>query len=758
MEPMSDNRAPWWADFPSSDQDTSAGSLDGYSDQMNLPSGHFTPPDQVVNAGSLGEYPGQVSFPSGHVAPPSHDMGVGYLGEYHPDQVSYPSGPVTPPSHDMGVGYLDEYPSTTHAGHTWVNPYVTTPSHEDLVPDYPVPDPVPQYPAPTVEQVPIDMSNHFFGSAPSAAITELFEALPKPSLVPEAPVVHTPEELERQYGIPETVSPQVDPVWVAPQESVSTPLQPPEEPFISSPAPHEIPPIAQEIAPPTDSLIPANPLLSPEDPWAEVAIEQFGVSQTGPMITEVAEPVDVEIESNFDEVSAISSTLSNDPEGVFGFGPLDEEPLVKTRKHKHHRGLRVTLVTVLSVVLLVGGAIAYVWFDLNGRLNTQAVVDIMGTARPPAGEGSGTFKRSWDLYAGRSVNILVLGTDSREGNNQAVSDDNAEGARSDTTFIAHISANRDRIDIISIPRDTWITIPECLGSDGIVIPEAGWMNMGFNAAFAYGYYSGDTATGAACSMRAVEEMSNVRIDAYAVVDFSGFVDIVDAVNGVDVTLLCSIYAPLANGLDLPEGINHLNGETAVSLARARTGWGLGDGSDLSRIHRQQALINAMLDKLYSMNYVTDFPKLYNLLAAVISSITTDVGSNLAQIAALAYSVKDLDMANVSFQTIPVVDAGNKSNVVVNDGLAEPMWEALRMDKPIPTEEEIIADQNDEIDQTEPSDPDTDLSDPDLSDTDLDPETDPETDPVDTESSSIPTPEPTTTPAGPVVIQRESDCW
>jgi len=119
------------------------------------------------------------------------------------------------------------------------------------------------------------------------------------------------------------------------------------------------------------------------------------------------------------------------------------------------------------------------------------------------------------------MNILVMGTDSRAGANGDLTGDDPGGSRSDTTFIAHVSADRDRITFVSIPRDIFITIPDCLDGDGNVIPEAGWMNMGFNAAYAYGVYSGGSlATGAACAIKAVEEMSNVRIDAYMVIDFS----------------------------------------------------------------------------------------------------------------------------------------------------------------------------------------------------------------------------------------------
>jgi len=351
---------------------------------------------------------------------------------------------------------------------------------------------------------------------------------------------------------------------------------------------------------------------------------------------------------------------------------------------KRHRGAKVTLIVALAVVLVAAGGLAYAWLDLNSKFHNQQIGNILGSSRPPTQSASATVKYPGDPYAGRAVNILVMGTDSREGGNTAVSGDDPGGMRSDTTFIAHVSADRTRVDIVSIPRDTWITIPDCTTQSGKVISEAGWMHMGFNAAFAYGADAGgDVATGAACAIRAVEAMSNVRIDAYVVVDFMGFVNVVDAVGGVDVTLLCPIKSRDAGNLNLPAGVIHLDGATAVQVARARTGTGVGDGSDLQRITRQHALFNAIMAKVFAMNYVTDFPKLYNLVAAVIDSVTTDLGTNLAEIAGFAYSLKNLSMSNVTFMTIPIGDAGNGANVVLLPSQDKPVWEALAADQPIP---------------------------------------------------------------------------
>jgi len=203
--------------------------------------------------------------------------------------------------------------------------------------------------------------------------------------------------------------------------------------------------------------------------------------------------------------------------------------------------------------------------------------------------------------------------------------------------------------------------------------------------------------------------------------------VVDAIGGLDVTLLCPIYSREAGGLNLPAGVNHLDGKTAVEVARARKGDGLGDGSDLYRINRQHALFNAMLQKVYAMNYVTDFPKLYSFVGAVIDSVTTDLGNNLADIAGFGYSLRNLSMKNVTFTTVPVVDAGDGAHVRVSDYRAEPMWDALRNDQPLPSDGTTST-----SDQTTTPPPASGVA-----------------------PTSTPTSSPT--PSGPPPIQTEADC-
>jgi LCP family protein required for cell wall assembly len=412
----------------------------------------------------------------------------------------------------------------------------------------------------------------------------------------------------------------------------------------------------------------------------------------------------------------------------------EERPNTRPRRARggSHRGLKITLIIVLAVILVIGGALAWLWISLGSKLNQRHIDEFLGSSRPPTVSSAATAtKYPGDPFAGQALNILVLGTDSRDGANAGISADHPGGARSDTQFIAHVSADRTRVDAVSIPRDTWITMPDCVGSDGEEIPQAGWGHQKFNSAFFYGA-GGDTDTpdiglGAACAIRAVEAMSNVRINAYMVVDFMGFVNVVNAVDGVDVNLRCPIYSPNA-GLDLPAGINHLDGVQAVAMARARTGDGLGGGSDLERINRQHVLFDSILAKVYALNYVTNFPQLYNLVSSVVSAVTTDLG-DLTKIAGFAYSLRNLSMADVAFTTVPIADVGDGSNVYVLESEAEPIWDALNTDRPVGSADPSASD------SASPSETESTPTDP--------------TQPTDTT--------PTDTTTEPPLIQSEYDC-
>jgi len=378
----------------------------------------------------------------------------------------------------------------------------------------------------------------------------------------------------------------------------------------------------------------------------------------------------------------LGDTPSDKPEGK----PSAKAKSKKSKKSKKSsvRRRRVRngiLIGVLVLLLGVGATVGVAYAQLNAKVGRGSTGGMLNEDDRPKDEASISEKRSpGDPYAGKAVNILVVGSDQRGG----MVNDGVGGARADTTFIAHVSADRTRVDAVSIPRDLWITIPNCVYEDGSRVPGSGASNQKFNAAFAFGGMGskGSMTSAVACAMKAVEALSGVRLDGYVVVNFTGFAKIVNTIGGIDIYLPCEVFSRKAGNLSLPKGPNHLGGKAALAYARARTGKGLGDGSDLMRIARQQAVFEAVARKVLSMNYLTDIKTLYNFVGSVADAVFTDLGPSLADIAGFGMSLKNLSGDDFTFAMIPVGSAGDGGSVVMIPSRAEPIFKTLRKDTPL----------------------------------------------------------------------------
>lgn len=303
-------------------------------------------------------------------------------------------------------------------------------------------------------------------------------------------------------------------------------------------------------------------------------------------------------------------------------------------------------------------------------------VDMAGLIAEPSSAPSSTGLD--DPGAGAAVTILLLGSDQRDGANAAIGGE-ADTMASDTVIVAHLSADRSRVELVSIPRDSMVRIPECAAADG---SRSRARERGqFNAAFAIGWdLGGDLGTAAACSASTVSENTGVRIDHVAVVDFAGFQQMTEAIGGVDIC----IPVPMKDrytGLDLGSGDQHLDGVVATQLARSRHIEGT-DGSDLNRIGNQQRLLSAMLGEVLAKNVLTDVPELLSFLSAATSSLTTDSALDVQRIAGLAYSMRGIGREQITFMTIPNgPDPADHNRVVWTDD-ADAVWAAMAQDLPV----------------------------------------------------------------------------
>lgn len=387
-----------------------------------------------------------------------------------------------------------------------------------------------------------------------------------------------------------------------------------------------------------------------------------------------------------------------------------------TNAGKSHPGVRALLVALVGLLAFTGAGAAFAYQSLQGGIDRHDVDAIMGKDRPERASSNPD-----DPYAGNEYNILVMGSDSREGKeNQAIGGGDVAGMRSDTTLLVHISADRSRVDVVSIPRDLVLEeIPSCPlpngGTTDARTAAMGWNdnNRMWNVPFALGGEGGDVAYAAACTIRSFENMTDVYVDDFVVVDMSGMEQMVDAIGGVPMCFEEDLYAPKAE-LDVSAGCHTLDGKTAVAFARARKG--LGDGSDISRIGRQQELLMNMVEKVLDSNLLTDTADLYQFLKAATSSLTTsdDIG-NLSTMVGMAYSLRGIDLEDVNFATLPFAWSGDR--VKPNQASAA-LWDSIRSDKPMVLPEGAAED---------PAQDDTAQDDPGLDDQPQDGSADPDSD-------------------------------
>ncbi|MER8071572.1 LCP family protein [Streptomyces sp. NPDC094034] len=328
---------------------------------------------------------------------------------------------------------------------------------------------------------------------------------------------------------------------------------------------------------------------------------------------------------------------------------------------KHHWLRWVALGT--SVAILATAAAGW-WFyrKLDGNITTDTSA---------AAELHTYEKERPTPVALDAQNILLIGSDSRSGDgNGKYGRDDGGSQRSDTTILLHLAADRKSATAMSLPRDLMVEIPSCARPDG-TRSQAQFAQ--FNWAFEAG--------GAACTIRTVEKLTDIRVDHHMVVDFSGFTEMVNAVDGVEVCLDEPVKDVQAL-LELPAGRQTLDGEQALGFVRARHG--IGDGSDTQRMDRQQRFLGALFKKVQSNGVLLNPARLYPVLDAATKSLTTDPGLNsLSDLYELARSMRSVPMEKVQFLTVPRQPYAQDRN---RDELVQPaattLFEQLREDSPV----------------------------------------------------------------------------
>lgn len=338
---------------------------------------------------------------------------------------------------------------------------------------------------------------------------------------------------------------------------------------------------------------------------------------------------------------------------------------------------RILVATLATLVVLASGAGFFYLSSADQQLQSHAisalVPDDPSIRSDLAGSGSGgSTATTGSTGPGVAENILILGLDTRA--KQAAAGKGT--SQSDVIMIAHVPADRSRVDLVSIPRDLMITAPTCkawdystntLSDHDFDNPYSQWK---ITNAYAVG--------GPQCTVKAVQALTGLRMDRLIVFNFEGFKSIVDALGGVTMTF----DGPVVNdGKTVIEhaGTQLINGDTALKLVRSRKVAGDPTG-DIGRIGRQQSLLAAILAETTHSDLLSDPARLNATLQTVLAHSNTD-NVTIDDLVDLATSLQGVGAKGVHSYTVPTVYDTEGDGLLAGDGI-QAYFDALAADQPV----------------------------------------------------------------------------
>lgn len=317
---------------------------------------------------------------------------------------------------------------------------------------------------------------------------------------------------------------------------------------------------------------------------------------------------------------------------------------------------RVIVASLLSLGVLTGLGVVLVYNHWNSNVDQVPIGDQVKD-RPAAKT--------------KAINVLVMGSDTRTGKGNGI-DGESGGGLSDTTMLFHLSADRKFAYGISIPRDSAVMRPTCYREDGSEIAATtGYVK--WNEAFAAG--------GPFCTIQQFEQLTDIRIDNYLLVDFNQFKDMVDALDGVEICLPQDIDDDERN-VHLKAGTRVVDGEEALAYVRVR--YGISGGIDPNRTRRQQAFIGSMISRALTAGILTRPDKLVSFMNAATSSLQTNF-KNIGQMADLGLDARKVGADNIKFVTTPWIYSDKVSSGVEWTKAVDRLWALVIADKPLSAE-------------------------------------------------------------------------
>ncbi len=388
----------------------------------------------------------------------------------------------------------------------------------------------------------------------------------------------------------------------------------------------------------------------------------------GPAPRDGAEPVPVGAPASAEGKAAQVLPSHLDPRGgrPVRTSEAGSAPLVPAPHPRRRRLGRVLswVALVMSVVVFAAAALGYVLFrKYDGNIDRIPGLSrsLPGLTRPDAAPRG-------------ARNVLLVGSDTRDttgGQFQGKGKSFTSGQRSDTVILAHLYGNSDLAQLVSLPRDSYVSIPQFTDpTTGKVFPS----HMAkINSAIEEG--------GPALLKATVEQLSGIRVDNYVQIDFAGFQSMVEKLDGVEVCLKRAVKES-NSGIDLKAGRQTIKGAQALAFVRQR--YGLPNG-DIDRIKRQQAFIGSITRKVLSSGTLLDPFKLGGFLGAATSSVKVDdslSGSGLTQ---LALRLKNFSAGGVTFSTLPFTAIDGKRDgqdvVLLDEPKVQALFASLKADRP-----------------------------------------------------------------------------
>lgn len=256
------------------------------------------------------------------------------------------------------------------------------------------------------------------------------------------------------------------------------------------------------------------------------------------------------------------------------------------------------------------------------------------------------------------INLLLVGSDSRSQEKDQGQGGQSSDQRSDTIMLVHIPADRKQAYVVSIMRDTWITIP-------------GHRDAKINAALAYG--------GVPLMVQTVESLMSQRIDHVVFVDFEGFQGLTDAVGGVDVNVPVPFVSTMAEnpGLRFNQGLAHMDGKTAFAFIHER--YAFRDG-DYQRVRNQQLYVKALLGKLIKPATLANPATTGSIVNDFSPFLRVDETLTSGTVVSLALELKDIRTEDVIMFTLPTKGTGRsedgQSIVLLDAGSTEQLSNSM----------------------------------------------------------------------------------